>query len=328
MESVDKKSSDIGQIIEAPNTDSSKDTWVKSYNDRASAALSKPNTWLPLVYQKANSNKVETQYNDWLLSADTREILESVTPSTCQVLDFILVQAQKQRNKTIKFTRRDFLSARGISDKDKNNTQLRDGIETLFSISLKFFLPNPSRKRRKNRAEAALEALASREFRIIQERMETKSGSPLITVVLSDRFYEYLMSLPPSNYPSPLLKCDPRTNSYNLGRKLWEHWAMGRNATIISVASLLASCGIPTYASADAKTRKHYDRTIAFFIRDMDRNKDIYSWTFCLEKSAPLPSGFRVLPSNFHTLYISYKMIYSASNNEIIDIQPEGKVLA
>lgn len=217
-------------------------------------------------------------------------------------------------NRTVVISVEEFMQMRGLSDLKTARQQLKDSLQTLFNLSLKFI---EVRGKGKNKQEFDVDSrILSSKAQLIEHGEGENDGdnenpikgkdasaqNPIKNGIARVRFEydvaEYLAKSFLMPYPQGLLGINGKQNphSYYLGRKMVEHHNMNiadPNSNRISVRSLLQACpDIPSYETIMQGKKQVTDRIIEPFDRDMDALEEKYgvleSWEYCNSKGAPL----------------------------------------
>lgn len=169
--------------------------------------------------RKTLFKKREAQFNNclFILADESRKELESLNSSTCCLLNFIIIQAKKGCGQIIDISLEHFMSVQGLSDKDKAIAKLRDSLETLFHLDLKFFYPgrNPNAKIKNAGNTVVFDAVAYGSTRLLQS-LDSK-GPEIYRVELSYFLYHIAHLLPSDDYPSIYMGCKRRGGNWHKG---------------------------------------------------------------------------------------------------------------
>jgi hypothetical protein len=289
--------------------------WRSIPNDRIANEITKPNELLPLIQEiDAERGIYEIRYNNLRLTAKSETLLRSFSVAPSQVLDYILFKATETGTPRDCFliSVSDFMAWRGARNRNNAARQLKEGLNTLYSIDLQYEMV--SRKGKKRTAlEEALANLGS--FRILQNKPEIHQGMRNIPIFLGAAYFPVVKNTPPMAYHSILGKINGQQNpfSYLIGRKILEHKDMGRKNSsaedTLSVATLFRKCHLPTYEQASDAIRKDYTRRVINpFERDLNALSEMCSWRYCLKGGAELPDGFAVAPKTFSSLLVRFSL--------------------
>ncbi len=175
-----------------------------------------------------------------------------------------------------------YMEMRGLKDPKTARTQVKEDLQTLFSISLTF--PKSLVTRDKSQS-------GEYRFRMVTD-ISYDRGS--VSATFNETFLRLMERSPVMPYPFELFKINDRLNpnSYYLGRKITElkNMNIGKdNEDVVSVEKLLAACPeIPTREEVERTDRAYARRIVEPFERDMNALSNIFEWEYCHENKKKL----------------------------------------
>lgn len=209
-------------------------------------------------------------------------------------------------HKDITISSNEYMKMTGLKDKQKAYAQLKDAMETLYRISLKWDQEGyTGKKKKKIHYEMRLaEALKAEE--ISGNRKVSSSKKPeyifekgTVTLSLSLEMARFFATSYVMAYPYNLLTVNSHKNphSFFIGRKLSLHYNMNvtkKNSNRISVKSLISAIpDLPKYEDVmKVGNRTVTQQIIQPFERDLIALKDVYEvlkdWHYCNPLGEPL----------------------------------------
>lgn len=242
--------------------------------------------------------------------------------TTSQLLDILIIKFTEtgSKDKIIKLPLKEYMEIRGLKDAKQARKQINADLEVLYRSSISF-----TEKRRNKDFQPYYDV------RILQAKGEIKRGT--VEAHLSDVFFNIIAEYPFMSIPEFLFKIDLRynPNSYNLGRKIFEHKRMNinkPNENIISVKTLLNSCPLlPTREEVAKKGRQIDQRIIAPFDRDLSVLNEYFTWHFCNEKKVRLTDEqlAAVDYETFESLYVQITWKKYPNLNKLIELKEKYK---
>lgn len=182
-------------------------------------------------------------------------------------------EASVEKNRTVKISIGEFMTACGIADRTSARDQLNAGVRTLFGVSYDWqevmYIPQGG-KRKDKKEEKHYSA------RIIEMIGTMEGGNPIkrgtADIVLAPKYAEYLALSYYQNYPSSLLKINSKLHPYSisLGWKLSAMYNMdiGKNTQGKTTVSTLLKA-VKKFPRYNPSKGQAYQRIIHPFDRDM-----------------------------------------------------------
>ena len=208
--------------------------------------------------------------------------LAGLRTSTLQLLDAITISLTESgsRSPTVSLSLDNYMDRRGLKDRKEAKKQVREDIETLSGISLKW-------------TEERGDKVETFSFINLADSGRVERNGDII-FTFGTTFYHTLKGYPVMAYPKQLqtLNAKRNPNSYHLLKKISELKNMNvgkKNENIVAVETLLSVASyLPSYEEVMRGNRNVQARIIEPFERDMDALGDTLTWEYCHSLGQPL----------------------------------------